>query len=210
MTEMAQTQIKSKSKLITFNEFLDWKPEDKRYELYKGIVKEKMQPRGKHEEIVGFLLVEFAFLSRQRKLSYSLPKQALVKLPNEDTTYLPDVLLVNSKALKDEPLWQKSSTITKGSSIPLVVEVVSSNWRNDYLTKLRDYEEIGINEYWIVDYLGTGGYRYIGNPKQPTISVYQLIEDEYQLRQFRDNQIVISPTFLELDLTANQVFQGER
>lgn len=79
--------------------------------------------------------------------------------------YLPDVLVVDRNALKDEPLWEKSSTLTKGESIPFVIEIISSNWRDDYLSKLRDYEEIGINEYWIVDYLGIGGYRYIGNPK---------------------------------------------
>lgn len=65
-------------------------------------------------------------------------------------------------------MWEKYSTLTKGESIPLVIEIVSSNWRDDYLTKLRDYvrvasrrEEIGINEYWIVDYLGIGGYQWI-------------------------------------------------
>ena len=58
----------------------------------------------------------------------------------------------------------------------MIIEVVSTNWRDDYLTKLRDYEEIGIKEYWIVDYLALGGRRYIGNPKQPTISIYQLVD----------------------------------
>lgn len=30
---------------------------------------------------------------------------------------------------------------------------VESYWQDDYLTKLRDYEALGIQEYWIVDYL---------------------------------------------------------
>ena len=196
-------------KLITFAEFLDWKPENGRYELHKGVIIE-MQPTGKHEEISGFLAVEFAVLFRQSKLSYFLPKQALVKVPNENSGYLPDILVVNRNSLQDEPLWKKSSTLTKGTSIPLVIEVVSSNWRDDYLTKLRDYEEIGINEYWIVDYLGIGGSRYIGNPKQPTISIYKLIDGEYQVEYFRNNEQIKSPTFPELDLTVNQIFQGER
>ncbi|NEP81510.1 MAG: Uma2 family endonuclease [Okeania sp. SIO3B3] len=194
-------------KLMTFNEFLDWKPENGHYELYKGMIVE-MQPKGKHEEISGFLAVELAVLFRQSKLSYFLPKQALVKVPNENSGYLPDVLVVDRNALKNEPLWEKYSTLTKGESIPLVIEIVSSNWRDDYLTKLRDYEEIGINEYWIVDYLGIGGYRYIGNPKQPTISIYQLIDDEYQVQYFRGDEQIKSTTFPGLNLTANQIFQG--
>ena len=30
-----------------------------------------------------------------------------------------------------------------------VVEVVSTNWRDDYHNKFGDYEEMGIPEYWI-------------------------------------------------------------
>ncbi len=65
---------------------------------------------------------------------------------------------------------------------------------------------MGISEYWIVDYLGLGGRRYIGNPKRPTISVYQLIDGSYQVKQFRDSEPIESPTFSGLNLTASQVF----
>ena len=64
-----------------------------------------------------------------------------------------------------------------------------------------------MSKYWIVDYLGLGGRRYIGNPKQPTISVYQLVDDEYIFSQFRENDRIESPTFPELNLTAEQVFR---
>lgn len=98
----------------------------------------------------------------------------------------------------------------------MVVEVVSTNWSDDYALKLEDYESLGIPEYWIVDYLGLGCRRFIGNPKQPTISIYQLIEGEYQVRQFRgsdacDNpsgERIQSPAFPELNLTAEQIFRA--
>lgn len=45
-------------KLLTFTEFVEGKPDGKNYELYNGII-EKMQPKGKHEEIIGFLTTEF-------------------------------------------------------------------------------------------------------------------------------------------------------
>ncbi|NEU74058.1 Uma2 family endonuclease, partial [Hassallia byssoidea VB512170] len=61
---------------------------------------------------------------------------------------------------------------------------------------------------WIVDYLGLGGRKFIGNPKQPTISVYTLIEGEYQVNQFRGSDRVVSPTFPELNLTAQQIFNA--
>lgn len=196
-------------KHITFDDFLQWKPANGRYELHEGVIFE-MQPTGKHEEIVEFLAAELTVESRRLQLPYRFPKHALIKPPGKDSGYLPDVLVVDRDALEDEPLWEKSSTITQGKSISLVVEVVSSNWRDDYLNKLRDYEEMGIPEYWIVDYLGLGGRRYIGFPKQATISVYQLVDGEYQVTQFRENDKFESPTFTELDLTAGQIFRGDR
>jgi Uma2 family endonuclease len=45
-----------------------------------------------------------------------------------------------------------------------------------------------MQEYWIIDYLGSGGRRFIGNPKQPTFSVYQLIDGEYQVKLFREGE----------------------
>jgi Uma2 family endonuclease len=57
-----------------------------------------------------------------------------------------------------------------------------------------------------VDHLGLGGRRYIGTPKQPTFSVYQLVDGEYQGQQFRGDDRIISAAFPELMITAAQVF----
>ena len=198
--------VQALPELITFSEFAEWKPDGKNYELHNGVIKE-MQPRGKHEEIVGFLATEFTLEFRRLHLPYFIPKQALVKVADQETGYSPDILVLNRDNLAKEPLWEKSSTVQNSISIPLVIEIVSSNWRDDYLTKVRDYEEIGIREYWIVDYRGLGGRRYIGNPKQPTISIYSLVDNEYQVTQFRDKDKIVSPSFSELNLTGNQVFQ---
>lgn len=66
---------------------------------------------------------------------------------------------------------------------------------------------MGIAEFWIVDYLGLGGRRYIGTPKQPTFSVYQWADDEYQVTLFRGEERILSPTFPELALTLHQILQ---
>jgi Uma2 family endonuclease len=59
-----------------------------------------------------------------------------------------------------------------------------------------------------VDYLGVGAKRIIGDPKQPTILVHSLVDGEYLVNLFQGDQRVISPTFPELEVTANQVFQA--
>jgi Uma2 family endonuclease len=88
----------------------------------------------------------------------------------------------------------RQSSISMGSSAKLVVEVVSTNWQDDYAHKLADYEQLGIPEYWIVDYLGLGGVRYIGSPKQPTITVYSLIDGEYIGERFCAGDRLTHPT----------------
>ena len=67
---------------------------------------------------------------------------------------------------------------------------------------------MGISEYWIVDYGAFGVKRFIGNPKQPTISIYSLVDDEYIVNQFRGNDLIISPLFPELKLTLSQILQN--
>ena len=142
------------------------------------------------------------------KRQFFIPRQGLIKAIDSDkSAYIPDVMVLDSNAMENEPLWNKRSTITQGTSVRLAIEVVSTNWQDDYLMKLGEYEKLGINEYWIVDYLGLGGRRYFGNPKQPTISVYHLVEGEYILNLFRDENVVASPTFPELNLRAEQIFR---
>ena len=193
---------------VTFEEFAEWKPENRRYELHSGGIIEIAQRPGKHEEVIGFLASELTLEFVRLNLPYLIPKQALVKQPKEESAYFPDILILNRPNLASEPLWPKFSTVTKGASIPLVIEVVSTNWQDDYLRKVGEYELIGIPEYWIVDYLGLGGRRFIGNPKQPTISVYQLVDGEYQISQFRGDDRVESLAFPELKLTASQIFRA--
>ncbi|WP_448269368.1 Uma2 family endonuclease [Nostoc sp. DSM 114159] len=202
--------IQALRKVVTFDEFVAKYPDNtgKRYELHDGVIVEMPQPTGDHEEIIVFLVQKFILEYSRISLRYGIPKTVLVKPPESESAYSPDVLILNLPNLVNEPLWKKESTVSQAESIPLVVEVVSSNWRDDYLKKAADYEAVGIPEYWIVDYAALGGRRFIGNPKQPTVSLYTLIEGEYQVSQFQGSDRIISPLFPELNLTAEQIFQA--
>jgi Uma2 family endonuclease len=199
--------VQTVPQLTTLEEFLDWYPDGYgRYELWDGMVTE-MQPTGAHEQVAGFLGLKLGVEIDRLALPYIIPRQAIVKpLESNKSGYNPDVIVLDKSALQDEPLWKKRSTLTQGKSVKLVIEVVSTNWRDDYGHKYIDYEELQIQEYWIVDYLGLGGRRYIGLPKRPTFSVHQWVDGEYQVQQFREGDRILSPTFPELTLTAEQVF----
>lgn len=194
-------------KLLTFEEFVEWKPDGERYELHNGVIVKMPQPVGEHEEVTGFLAFELTRECIRLNLPYFIPKTALVKPPENESGYSPDVLLLNRPNLTNELLWKKESTVNQPASIPLVVEVVSTNWRDDYHKKYADYEEMGIPEYWIVDYAALGGREFIGEPKQPTILVCSLDEGEYRIKRFRGSDRVVSPTFPDLNLTAEQIFR---
>lgn len=191
----------------TFDEFVSWYPEEGRYELINGRVCE-VKPTGPHEQVGAYLNRRILVEIDRLQLPYFLPKTCTVKPFGEQSGYLPDVVIIDQTKLVDEPRWQRESTLIRGVSMPLVVEVVSTNWRDDYQRKAADYEEMGIPEFWIADYLGLGGRRYIGTPKQPTLSVYQLVDEEYQVSLFRQDERILSPSFPELNLTLNQILNS--
>ena len=195
-------------KPISFNEFIDWYPEisEIHYELRRGVIVKIPKPKGKHSEIVGFIIKKLNNVIDQMQVSYFIPRESIVKI-SDDTGYEPDVMVVvDRQSLTNEPLWESSSVITNGKSVKLAVEIVSTNWRDDYALKMADYESIGIEEYWIVDYLGLGGRRYIGSPKQPTFTVCTLVDGEYEIQKFRNSDLIVSPNFPEFQLTVNEIF----
>ena len=202
--------IQTISKTITFDEFVAWYPENSvhKYELHNGVIVEIPLGTGDHSEVTGFISSKLAVEIRRLQLPYSIPGDCLLKPVRDEAGYQPDVIVLERTALANEPRWKKESIITMGSSVRLAVEVVSTNWQDDYLVKVADYERLGIPEYWVVDYAALGGRRFIGNPKQPTISVYQLVDGEYQINQFQGDDIVESLAFPELRLTAEKIFRA--
>lgn len=203
------TQTLPELKLFTFDEFIEWYPNDgKRYELHEGAIIEMPPPSGKHEGVIGFLATLITIQYFQMGLPYRIPKTAFVKTPGNKSAYSPDILVQNYDNVINEPLWDEQSTLSLPASVPIVIEVVSSNWQDDYHKKFADYEMMGILEYWIVDYSALGGRKFIGNPKVPTIFVCELIDGEYQMSPFRGDDRIISPTFPQLNLTAQQIFNS--
>ena len=200
--------IELATQMTTFDEFISRLPEKSayHYELHDGEVVEMPKPRGKHSQIASLITRSLFKEIDQLELPYFIPTDFILKSVDDRSGFEPDVTIANEQSLNEEPRWEQESILTLGSTIPLIIEIVSTNWQDDYWTKYLAYQELGIAEYWIVDYLGLGGRRFIGNPKQPTISICQLVDDEYDVQLFRDGEMLQSSIFPELKLTANQVF----
>ncbi len=193
---------------LSFDEFLIRYGGDNRYELIDGEVFD-LEPTGPHDEVAAFITRKLCVQIDTNDLPWFVLQRGLLRPANTTmTAFRPDVAVVDRSALDDEPLWPEQSILTKGSSLKFVAEVVSSNWQNDYARKVEDYAALGIPEYWIADHAGLGGTRYIGKPKQPTLSICTLVDGEYEIQQRQGNQPILSPTFPELTLTAEQVLQA--
>jgi Uma2 family endonuclease len=200
--------VKLIEKTTSFDEFISWLPQRSEYiyELHDREIVEMPKPRGKHSQISAFIVSELVLEIRRLNLNYFIPRDCIVRSLDSRSGFEPDITIVEEPALTDELRWEQESIIERGNTIPLVIEIVSTNWQDDYWTKFLAYQELGIAEYWIVDYLGLGGRRFIGNPKQPTISICQLIDGEYDVKLFRDEDVLESAVFPELELTADRTF----
>ncbi len=193
--------VYTSSQLLSFEDFLDRYGENDRYELADGELID-MDPTGPHEMVAGKIATRVGREIDRAELPWFVPKSCILRPMHEvATARRPDVAVIDERALGDEPLWEYEPVITQGRSIPLVVEVVSTNWENDYARKLEEYAFFGILEYWIVDFRGLGGVAYIERPKQPTFTVCQLVGEDYQQTQFRLTESIVSPLFPALELT---------
>jgi len=171
------------------------------------------EPNANHEDLIQRLCAYLEAHCLEADLPYVSRQSKQVRLktaPDErERSRKADIVIF----AKDE--WQRmkgsSSSAAAYIAPPGVIEVVSTNWKDDYLTKLAEYEELGVLEYIIVDYAAYGGIRFIGSPKQPTITIYQLEHDEYLPgKVFKGSDRLESRLFPNLALTAEQIFTMSR
>ncbi len=195
-------------KTLSFEEFLNWDDDSGRsFELVNGVAIPLSEPTAKHEDVVDGLCRLLVDHCQSLNLPY-VPRQSkqvrLNAAPGESESSRKADIVVFAK---EEWVRMRQSSASAAAYIPppLVIEVVSTNWRDDYRIKLNEYETLGILEYWIVDYAGLGGVQYIGSPKQSTVTINRLIDGEYQAQRYQGEAIIVSPTFPQLVLTIAQI-----
>ncbi|EGJ28621.1 MULTISPECIES: Uma2 family endonuclease [Moorena] len=194
---------------ISPEEFIAQYGDDQRYELIDGELIE-MEPTGPHEQVVALISRKLNVEIDRLDVPYFIPHRCLIQPLGTFNAFRPDLVVLDEGELVNEPLWAREPVITLGTTVKLVVEVVSTNWQNDYARKYEDYEALGIPEYWIVDYLGIGGKYFIGSPKQPTVTVCCLVNDQYQKVMFRRGDCLKSSLFTNLKISTDKLFIGLR
>jgi Uma2 family endonuclease len=200
---------------LSFAQFIHQLPEEEGcYELVNGEIMRK-PPTKKHHDIADAIADIFEYETKRCNLNYRISGRIIIRTETEtgqEQGRYPDLVVV------DKNIWE--SNLTTAQSVlyqppQLVVEVVSTNWEDDYLDKLTEYQLLGIQEYWLIDYLAVASRSWLGNPKQPTIFVCTLDANKtYEIKSYQNDDAngtlrdhIISPTFSELKLTPLQIFE---
>ena len=189
----------------TFEQFITQLPDEEgRYEWVNGQIM-RILPTRKHETLAELITDIFKDEVKHSELNYWVSGRIVIKTETnsgKEQGRYPDVTVV------DKALWSANPTAYSALSNPpqLVVEVVSTNWEDDYVDKLEEYQRLGIPEYWIVDYLAVASRSYLGNPKEPTIFICILTENStYQINKYKGSDRLISPTFAQVVITVEQI-----
>ncbi|ACK67231.1 protein of unknown function DUF820 [Rippkaea orientalis PCC 8801] len=201
---MAQSLTKS----LSFQDFLEQYPNQSgKYELINGEMVEMRATRG-HDNVARFISKAFDREVERLGLNYVVDRNILIKTTTsegKEQGRIPDVSVVN------KTLWNNNISDYNALTEPLqlAVEVTSNNWETDYLDKFEEYQRLGIAEYWIIDYQAIASVKYLGTPKIPTIFVYYLVNNQYEITRFTADNYLVSLTFPQLRLTVNQIINSQ-
>lgn len=134
------------SERLSFEEFLDWCDEDTHAEWADGKVIVFSPASSTHQRIGGFLEAILRVYVEKMEIGEILGAPFLMRMPELKRGREPDILFVSSERLDiiEETYLSEPAD--------LVVEIISpDSISRDRGRKFTEYEQSGINEYWIID-----------------------------------------------------------
>lgn len=187
---MTQTPVKK----VTFADFLDYDAADHRIELEDGEIITMPTGSPLHIAIIRFLFTTLENEIKANHLPFEIFPGGIGVRTGLRTSREPDLCILHREdwdALrKQNPL----SAIVERPPL-LVVEVVSPgnvNRDRDYHTKRREYAEMGIPEYWIIE--------------EQKVVLCVLVGQSYQLTELAGQSLIRSTLLPQLVVTAEQLF----
>jgi Uma2 family endonuclease len=187
---------------MTLEEYLNHEDgTDTRYELVDGVLVEMGAESDLNVLIALFSLVTFSNLvplDRLRRGTEIETPQGMA------TSRYPDFLVLTEAGAMALAGASRSIVTAEMPAPALVVEVVSpgepgeKNYDRDYIEKRREYAARGVPEYWIID------------PYRQVVLVLALEGQSYRESRFTGQTAIVSPTFPNLNLTAEQLLRARR
>lgn len=193
--------IQAKPQFKTIDEYLNYDDgADTRYELVDGELVEMGAESPVNVATAIFLISIFLQMSIPYYLIHRGTEIAVSS--RSVTTRYPDLLILS------EAGWQALAGETRSfirAEMPapvLVIEVVSpgdensDNYQRDYVEKPREYAARGILELWQID------------PGRSVVNVLELVNGAYQSCPFSGDDLIVSPQFPNLQLTAAEILRA--
>jgi Uma2 family endonuclease len=175
---------------------------DTRYELVDGVLIPMSVGTGKHGRVTEFTRDELKAEIKRSNRSWTATDMKIgVQSPRGtrwDTCRIPDITVIPTAQW--EEMDDREAVVRLNDPTPiLVIEVVSpSTAKDDYRAKHSEYAVLDIPEYWIID------------PIKAQVTICSLLDGAYDDRIFLGEEKIVSPTFPELDLTAEQILAAKR
>ncbi|MGD1858181.1 MAG: Uma2 family endonuclease [Leptolyngbyaceae cyanobacterium] len=188
---------------LTFEAYLAYEDgTNTRYELVDGELIPMSLGTGKHGAIIEFLNDQFRDAIKQQQLPWTSKSMMIgVRSPRGrrwDTSRIPDVTVLPLTQWED--MADREAVIDFNEPPPLlVVEVVSPSTKaDDYRSKRSEYGLLEIPEYWIVD------------PLEEKVTLCTLQHQFYDAIEFQGTDLLSSPTFPNLSLTATEILAAKQ
>lgn len=189
---MTQTKLRFSS----FEDYLAYSDDTERlYQLYNGELVELPPESGENVGIANFLFCQFALIIGHLRVR----GQGLeLEVSGEPRNRYPDLTIIRQEHIAQI----KDRNTIRRSMLPplLVIEVVSPGelqHERDYIAKRRQYEELGIPEYWLVD------------PERKIVTILSLSSQTYrEIAALQGKAFLASPTFPQLQLTAQSILSA--
>jgi Uma2 family endonuclease len=201
MTMAIAKTTKNAKPRVTFADYLTYfDGSDTKYELVDGELVAMSLGTGLHGETIDRTCQAInAEINRTTQPWIVRQGQIGVRCPRGiglDTVRIPDVVVMQQDNW--QALQEREAVIDFDLSAPLlVIEVISPPTKNiDYRAKRTEYAARDIPEYWIID------------PLESKVSVLINSDGWYDVTEFFDSDLLISPTFPELQLTPQIILKG--
>ncbi len=197
MTIAIAKTIKSPKPRVTFADYLTYfDGSDTKYELVDGELVAMSLGTGLHGETIDRTYQAItAEINRTAQPWIVRQGQIGVRCPRGlDTVRIPDVVVMQRNDW--QALQEREAVIDFDLSAPLlIIEVISPSTKTvDYRAKRTEYAARDIPEYWIID------------PLESKVSVLINSDGWYDVTEFYGDELIISPTFPEIQLTPQAIF----
>ena len=166
--------LQPQPELITLEQY-EALPEDRRVEVFEGVVYDMASPSQIHQTISTELTTILNTYIKSKKGSCKVFHAPFdVKLDDNPLTIIqPDLMIVCDKNKLDEKRYNGAPDF--------IIEIVSpGNPSDDYIRKLYYYKNYGVREYWIVD------------PRRKTVTMNYFEENKLSIQYSFESTIKVN------------------